>query len=305
MEEIEELLSNPMFEIPGESSMCNSPRGQPLTDLPDPMASKEENSSNAGEALLAYGKQPPPPPHGSSQVDIAYIMAHSSHSLSHCTLERDTSPTPFPLLANSINLLDNILHIQEEMNEAMVHLLSARAAIDMHFQQALLETEASHCQNEINTPKVIREVKAQYASVIGDTEAIYGTTMRKPEAVCSASTSKVEVIGATRIRKANAMQASKLQWQYQEAMCNLEEEALEVEKYAHQSFLWACRATLQACPNEALAKLMYPLHLLMGSPPLPSPLMVTSPLAARLKNPVTSPHCPSRPMAAVPSTWVK
>ena len=42
-EEIEELLLNPMFKMSGESSMHNSPRRQPLTDLPDPMATKEEN----------------------------------------------------------------------------------------------------------------------------------------------------------------------------------------------------------------------------------------------------------------------
>ena len=89
------------------------------------------------------------------------------------------------------------------------------------------------------------------------------------------------------------MQASKLQWQYQEAMQNLEEEALEVDKHVHQSFLWACGAALQACPNEALAKLMYPLHLLMGSSSLPSPLMVTSPLITRSKNPITSPITPA------------
>ena len=73
------------------------------------------------------------------------------------------------------------------------------------------------------------------------------------------------------------------------------------EKHTHQSFLWACGVALQACPNEALAKLIYPLHLLMGSPSLPSPLMAISPLAARSKNPITSLCHPSRPMAAVPS----
>ena len=39
MEEIEEILSNPVFEMPGESSMHNPPRRPPFTDLPDPMAS--------------------------------------------------------------------------------------------------------------------------------------------------------------------------------------------------------------------------------------------------------------------------
>ena len=61
----------------------------------------------------------------------------------------------------------------------------------------------------------------------------------------------------------------------------------------HQSFFQAHGAALQACPNEALAKLMYPLHLLMGSPSLPSPLMATLPLTARSKNPFPSPINPA------------
>ena len=94
------------------------------------------------------------------------------------------------------------------------------------------------------------------------------------------------------------MLASKVQWQHQEAMQNLEEEALEVEKCAHQSFLWASGVALQGCPNKALAKLMYPLHLLMGSPSLPGSLTAT--WTTRLKNPVTSPHHHSRCTAPVP-----
>ena len=170
-------------------------------------------------------------PHGSFQVDMADIIAHSSHSLSHNTPERDTSPTPLPLLVHSVNLLDNVLCLQEEMNEALVYLLSARATAEMHHQQIISETEVSHCQNKINTSEAIWEIKALYTTLIADAEAAYGTSIRKAEAVHLASTSKVEVIWATRIRKvkvANAVQASKLQWQHQEAMQNLEEEALEL-----------------------------------------------------------------------------
>ena len=139
--------------------------------------------------------------------------------------------------------------------------------------------------------------------MIGDAEATYGTTIRKAEAINLASSSKVEVTWATGIRKAkatNVVQASKLQQQHQEAMQNLEEGAFEEEKCPHQSYLQACGAALQACPSNALAKLMYPLHLLMGSQSLPRPLMVTSPLTARSRNPVTSPHCPSRPIIMCP-----
>ena len=101
------------------------------------------------------------------------------------------------------------------------------------------------------------------------------------------------------------MRASKLQWQHQEAMQNLEEEALEAEKDAYQSFLQACGAALQACLNDTLAKLRYSLHLLMRSPSLIGPLTMTSPLTARMKNPLTSPCCPSRPATAVLSPGAK
>ena len=140
---------------------------------------------------------------------------------------------PLPSLANCINLLDNVLHLQEEMIDAMVHLLSNRATMDTCHQQVISETEVSHCQNEIDTSEAIREIKAWYAVMIGDAEAAYRTTIRKAEAIHLASTSKVEVTQATGIRKAkgtNAVQASKLQWQHEEAMQNLEEEALKEEK---------------------------------------------------------------------------
>ena len=42
----------------------------------------------------------------------------------------------------------------------MVHLLSAKATIDMCHQWVLLETEVGHCQNKINT-YAIREIKVK------------------------------------------------------------------------------------------------------------------------------------------------
>ena len=135
------------------------------------MAMKEENTPDPGETLQGYLKQPPPSPHGSSQADAADLMAHSSHSLMHSTPERDTSPTPFPSPANSVNLLDDVLHLQEEMDDAMVHLLSTRAAMDTYHQQVILETEVGHHLNEIDTSESIREIKVWYATAIGEAEA--------------------------------------------------------------------------------------------------------------------------------------
>ena len=242
---------------------------------------------------------------------MANVTAPSSHSPSPTPgmPERDTSPTPFDSQANSINLMDDVLHLQEEMNDAMVHLFTARASTDTHCQRIISETEVSHHQNKkINLAEAIREVKARYATMISDAKSAYVTAMRKVEAAHSASTSKAEVIYTTGIRKeeaANVVQASKLQWQHQEAMQNQKEEALEVEKHSCQSFLQACGVALQACPNEALGKLMYPLHLLTGSLSLPGLLRATSPLTIRSIDPIPSPCHPSRSATAVCSPRAK
>ena len=137
---------------------------------------------------------------------MANITAHYSHSPSPMLgmLERDSSPTPFQSQAKSINLSDDVLHLQEEMNDAMVHLLTARASIDTCWWRIISGTEVSDCQNEINLAEDIREVKARYAIMMADAESTYVTVMRKVEAAHSASTSEAEVILATRIRKAEA-----------------------------------------------------------------------------------------------------
>ena len=246
-QEIEDLLSNPMFKMPGKPSMHTSHRRPPLVAPINPVASRGEVPPDPGETLPGYLWQPPPSPHGSSQVGVADVTAHSSCSPMPGMLERDTRPTPFQSQANSISLWNDVLHLQEEMNDAMVHLLTARASIDAHCQRIISETEVSHCQNEINLAETIREVKVRHAAAISDAKSAYMTAMRKVDAMHSASTSEVEIICATGVMKAeaaNAVQASKLPWQHQEAMQNLEEEALEVEKHSCQSYPWACGVAL-------------------------------------------------------------
>ena len=92
---------------------------------------------------------------------MADITAHSSHPPSTMPgiPESDTSPTPFQSQANSINLSDDVLHLQEEMNDAMVHLLTARASTDACHWRIISDTELSHHQNEINLAEAIREVR--------------------------------------------------------------------------------------------------------------------------------------------------
>ena len=88
-------------------------------------------------------------------------------------------------------------------------------------------------------------------------------------------------------------------------MQNLEDETLEVEKCACQSFLQACEVALQACPSEALGKLMYPIHLLIGNMSLISPLTATSPLNITLWHPIPSPYHPRKSAIAICSPGAK
>ena len=88
-------------------------------------------------------------------------------------------------------------------------------------------------------------------------------------------------------------------------MQTLEDEAIEEEKHAHQSFLQACGVALQACPNKALGVLMYPIHLLTGNMSLTSLLTAALQLTIRSRDPIPSPSHPRRPATATQSTRAK
>ena len=125
---------------------------------------------------------------------MADVTAHSSHSPSPMldTPERDISPAPLQLQVNSLMLPDNVLHLQEEMNNAMVHLLTVMASINTHWWRIMSETEVAHHWNGIKTSKAIREVKASYAATLGNAMATYVTAMRKVETTHLTSISEAE-----------------------------------------------------------------------------------------------------------------
>ena len=59
-----------------------------------------------------------------------------------------------------------------------------------------------------------------------------------------------------------------LQQTHRESILALEQEATAEEGWAHQAFMEASRAALQACLLETHGALMYPLQLLTSSVPL-------------------------------------
>ena len=297
VEEIEGILSSAMLDTLQQSSVCISPR-RPAPMAPNtPVASKGEVPSGSGERVLVYPKQLPPSPHGSSQVGTANVMAHSSPSPSPIsgTPEGNSSPFPLQLQANSITLPDDVLHLQEVMNDATVHLLTLKASVDAHWQKLTSETEITHHQNESKTSKAIKEIKACYAAALSGAKATYVAAIREAEATHSAFAREAEVIHTTAVRKveaASVVQTFKLQQDHQETMQTLEDEAIKEEKHACQSFLQVCGVALQACPNEALGVLMYPIHLVTGNMSLTDLLMVAPQLTISLKDPIPSPSPP-------------
>ena len=96
IEEIEDLLLNPMFEMPGEPSMCTSPRRPPLMTPNNPVASGGEVPHDPGETLPGYLKQPPPSQHESSQAGVANVTAPSSHSPSPTLGKPERVLVPLP-----------------------------------------------------------------------------------------------------------------------------------------------------------------------------------------------------------------
>ena len=132
--------------------------------------------------------------------------------------------------------------------------------------------------------------------------------MREAEASLSASTREVEAACTTAVREAEAArvaQTSKLWQAHLEAMQILEDEALEEERCSHQSFLGACGAAVQACPNEALWICIYPIHLLTGNMSLTDLLMATLQLTISSRDPIPSPSHPRRPTSTTHPTGNK
>ena len=188
-----------------------------------PAASREKAPSELGEIIAVYPKQSHPSPHESSQVGMANVMAHSSCSPPPTpgTPERNSTPNAPESQAYSITLPDDVLHLQEEMNNAMVCLLTFRASVDAHWQRLISESEIAHCQNETEASKAISGIEACYAVALCDTEDIYTAAVREAEATHLASTGEAEATHATAVREAEAaraVQTSKLRQTHLETM---------------------------------------------------------------------------------------
>ena len=127
----------------------------------------------------------------------------------HLILQKGTAP-PTLQCHKPITLPDNVLHLQEETSDAMVHLLTFRASVDAHWQRLISALEITHCQNEIKDSEAISGIEAHYVVALHDTEAIYGSAMREAEAAHLASNREAEATTGRVAEATRAAQTSKL-----------------------------------------------------------------------------------------------
>ena len=80
------------------------------------------------------------------------------------SLEATSIPaTPQPRISPGMDLSalsDEVLQLQDEMNRALGHLLTTRVSIDALCRKQVLVFETTFCQNEAQTAKAIKEVRA-------------------------------------------------------------------------------------------------------------------------------------------------
>ena len=180
MEELENLLLNPMFAMPWVPSTCTFPRRPPLMAPNNPVASRGEVPPEPGETLQ---------------------VTWSSHLHPHMSLHRQVWPMSQPIVAIPplphqvcqrwilAPLLSNhrptpstyqMMCYNSRGNEQCYgFLLTTRASLDTHCQSIISETEVGHHHIEINLAEAIREVKARYTATIGDTKSAYVTPLRR------------------------------------------------------------------------------------------------------------------------------
>ena len=134
-------------------------------------------------------------------------FSHSGYS------EEEQIPNHQDLQTHSITLPDDVLHLQEEMNDAIVHLLTVRTSVNAHQRRLISESQITHCKNETKASETINGLETYYMAALHDTKAVYAAALRKVEATHTASTREVEATCTTTVKEAEtarAVQTSKL-----------------------------------------------------------------------------------------------
>ena len=144
--------------------------------------------------------------------------------------------------------------------------------------------ETTFHQNEAQTAKAIKEVRAHCVTAIWDAEATCTAAIGEAEAACT--------------KHAHILQQS-----HRECMQEMQREAIEEEGRDCQSFLTACGVVLQVCPPEAHGVLMCPLQLLMGNMSLATLLTHSSQSSTAKRKPAPETPSPTALAAPLSKQW--
>ena len=210
--DIEELLSIAMPDNLEQPPTGISPKSPTLMAPIAPIARGEEIPLEAGKIYPASLRGMPPSPQGSSQSGTANDMTHTSCSPSPSSPPGSSEETRFTSAPHSHaspraicnTLPDAVLCIQEEMNNAMSHILTLWALLDARQWRLILDIETTLHQNEAKAAKAIKIVKACYAGTIYEAKAMYVMAIREAETNCSTSIMEVEGGHSTAVREVEA-----------------------------------------------------------------------------------------------------
>ena len=121
-------------------------------------------------------------------------------------VSREEIPLEFPTSPRALlnTLPDNILHLQQEMNNAMSCILTLQALLDAQQWRLISDIETTLCQNEAKAAEVIKIVKACYAGTIHEAKAMYAMAIREVETNCSTSIMEMEGGHSTDVRDVEA-----------------------------------------------------------------------------------------------------
>ena len=301
--EVSELLSRAVLDTSGLASRSSTPKRPGPLALATTLPLKLEDSAK--------------PVDTSSQ-----ISALDNVEMDDPTLE-EIHASPSPLVetlgpSSEAPSLD-VTQLQEEANKALGCLLATRSSLDACQRKQVSDFGMALHQNESETTKAIKEVKALYAHTIQDVETHwtvlvsaakvwYASLIKEIEVICAHALAEAENTCSSAIQDAESQgtsQAHSIQQSHTKDIQHLEADATEEEGRDHLAFLSTFGATLRASPPKACGIMVTPFHLLLGNAPTATLLNIAPGVSPLEQEPAPQTPPSSAPAVTGPSPWSK
>ena len=182
----------------------------------------------------------------------------------------------------------DVAELQEEANKALGCLLATRSSLNTQQRKQVSNFGMALHQNELETTKAIKEVKALFAHTIHDAETCqtaliseakvqHATCIKEIEDNCTCALAEAENCCSTAIMEVESSSTSKacsVQQSHAKDIQCLEAETIEEEGKDGLAFLDAYGTALLASPPKAHGIMVTPFHLLLGNVPMSTLLSI-------------------------------